>query len=95
LESLRLNADGSGELVRMGLNVADGERPQDIIPTGVWQGTRLVEGGRWALVSCVVAPEFRWQNFTLGERDELIAAYPKWAKEIEGLTRVNPPVGKR
>ena len=95
LESLRLNADGSGELVRMGLNVADGERPQDIIPTGVWQGTRLVEGGRWALVSCVVAPEFRWQNFTLGERDELIAAYPKWAKDIEGLTRVNPPVGKR
>ncbi|MDB4473989.1 cupin domain-containing protein [Opitutaceae bacterium] len=95
LESLRLDGEGSGEWVRLGLNIASGERLQDIISAGIWQGTRLIEGGRWALVSCVVAPEFRWRNFALGERDELVAAYPKWAKGIEGLTRVNPPAGKR
>jgi predicted cupin superfamily sugar epimerase len=95
LESLRIASDGEGEVVRLGLNVAAGERPQDVIPAGVWQGTRLIEGGRWALVSCVMAPEFRWQDFILGERGELVALFPEWAKEIAGLTRVNPPSGKR
>ena len=94
LESLRLAADGSGEVVRLGLNVNSGERPQDVIAAGVWQGTRLAEGGRWALVSCIMAPEFRWQDFTLGERDELVAHYPNWTNEIAGLTRVSPPAGK-
>lgn len=94
LESLRLAPDGSGEWVRMGMNVTGGDRPQDVISAGLWQGTRLIEGGRWALVSCIMAPEFRWQDFALGDRDELIARYPDWADGIEGLTRVNPPSGK-
>tara|TARA_B110000483_G_C18175702_1_gene534989 strand:+ start:150 stop:767 length:618 start_codon:yes stop_codon:yes gene_type:complete len=94
LESLRLSPDGSGELVKLGLNVAAGGRLQDVIPAGIWQGTRLAAGGRWALVSCIMAPEFRWQDFTLGDRDELIGKYPDWADGIEGLTRVNPPTGK-
>lgn len=94
LESLRLSPDGSGELVKLGLNVAAGGRLQDVIPAGVWQGTRLAAGGRWALVSCIMAPEFRWQDFTLGDRDELIGKYPDWADGIEGLTRVNSPTGK-
>jgi len=94
LASLRLGPDGSGEVVRMGLNVVAGAHPHDVVSAGVWQGTRLVEGGRWALVSCIMAPEFRWQDFTLGERDELLAKYPDWTNEIVRLTRVNPPAGK-
>ena len=94
LESLRLSPDGTGELVKLGLNVADGDRLQDVIPAGIWQGTRLAAGGRWALVSCIMAPEFRWQDFTLGDRPELATKYPEWTSAIEGLTRVNPPTGK-
>lgn len=95
LESLRLASDGTGKIVRLSMNVAAGDRPQDVIPAGIWQGTRLVEGGRWALVSCIMAPEFRWPDFTLGGREDLIAKYPDWAAEIDGLTRVNPPSGSR
>lgn len=91
VESLRLSPDGSGEMVRMGMDVAAGERPQDVIPAGVWQGTRMVDGGQWALVSCIMAPEFRWQDFTLSEREELAAKYPDWTDQINKLTRNVPP----
>lgn len=87
LESLRLTPDGTGKLVRLGLDLAAGETPQDVVPAGVWQGTRLKSGGRWALVSCVVAPEFVWSEFTLGDRGELSARYPSFAQEIAALTR--------
>jgi uncharacterized protein len=87
LESLRLYTDGRVEWVRLGLDVAAGERPHDIVGGGVWQGTRLVAGGRWALVTCTVAPEFRWEEFELGERRELARRFPGAQGDILALTR--------
>lgn len=95
LESLRLRPDGSGEWVKLGLNLAHGERPQDVVPAQVWQGTRLVAGGRWALVSCVVAPEFGWSDFELGSRAALSTAYGDFAEGIRELTRAQPPPGAK
>jgi hypothetical protein len=94
LESLRLRPDGSGEWMKLGLHLAAGERPQDVVPAQVWQGTRLAAGGRWALVTCVVAPEFVWGDFELGSRETLSAAYPAFAEGIRVLTRVAPSRGK-
>jgi predicted cupin superfamily sugar epimerase len=93
LESLRLRPDGSGEWVKLGLNLAHGERPQDVVAAQIWQGTRLAAGGRWALVTCVVAPEFRLVDFELGGREALLAAYPAFADGIRALTRAVPPKG--
>jgi predicted cupin superfamily sugar epimerase len=95
LESLRLRPDGTGEWVKLGLRLAAGERPQDVAPARVWQGTRLAAGGRWALVSCVVAPEFVWDDFELGSREALSAAYPAFVESIRGLTRAQPPAGTK
>jgi predicted cupin superfamily sugar epimerase len=94
LESLRLRPDGSGEWVKLGVNPAMGERLQDVAPAGTWQGTRLAAGGRWALVTCVVAPEFIWEDFELGSREALAAAYPRFVNDIRALTRATPPAGK-
>ena len=85
---------GGGEWVKLGLDVAAGERPQDLVPAQVWQGTRLAPGGRWALVSCVVLPEFVWTDFELGKRAALLAAWPAFAEGITALTRPAPPAGK-
>ncbi|HEX2099166.1 MAG TPA: cupin domain-containing protein [Candidatus Synoicihabitans sp.] len=92
LESLRLSADERGEWVTLGLNLEAGERPQDVVPAGVWQGTRLVSGGRWALVSCLMTPEFRWEQFTLAEPAPLVAAYPEYAEAIRELCRAPSPL---
>ncbi len=87
LESLRLAPDGSGKTVRLGLDVKEGAVLHNVIPAHTWQGTRLAEGGRWALVSCYVAPEFRWSDFTLGDYDLLAKQYPAHAKAIRALVR--------
>ena len=73
--------------MKLGLNPAAREQPQDVVPARVWQGTRLAPGGRWALVSCVVAPEFHWADFELGAREPLVLAYPAWTEDIRALTR--------
>lgn len=94
IESLRLH-DGNGEWVRLGLTPGGGTRVLDVVRAGIWQGTRLVRGGRWALVSCVVVPGFVWRNFELGDRAELTAAHPGFAREIAGLTRAEPASGSQ
>jgi len=95
LESLRLGTDGGGAWVRLGLNVAAGEKPQDVIPAGTWQGTRISAGGRWALLSCIVAPEFVWRDFELGNRESLSTAYPEFAEGIGALTHRQPAKGAK
>jgi len=95
LEGLRLRLDGNGEWVRLGLNATAGERLQDIVPAHTWQGTRLAPGGRWALTTCVVVPEFVWGDFDLGVRGTLAARYPEFATDIAALTRAQPPPGAR
>lgn len=94
VESLRLHPDGRGERVRLGLNVGAGERLQDVITAGTWQGTRLAPGGRWALVSCVVVPGFEWGDFELGDPAALTMRYTAFAGDIAALTREQPISGR-
>src|SRR5688572_29078957 len=88
LDSLRLYPDGRGERIVLGLDPSPAQRAQDVVRSGTWQGTRLQAGGRWALVSCVVVPEFTWDEFQLGERAELVRCFPGWSTEIQSLTRI-------
>ena len=86
---------GGGEWVTLGPDFGAGQRPQDVVAAGVWQGSRVAAGGAWALASCVVAPEFRWEDFELGERAALAASYREFGDGIAALTRAAPVGGKR
>lgn len=91
VQMLRLHPDGRGETVVLGPDIAAGQRPQVVVPRGVWQGTRLLSsreggGGRYALLGCTVAPGFEYEDYEHGRRAELIARYPAWADEIARLT---------
>jgi len=83
----QLALDGSGRWVRLGPDLRNGERPQVIVPGGLWQGARLAQGGRWALLGTTVAPGFEFADYESGHRDELVAAYPQFREQIEMLTR--------
>jgi uncharacterized protein len=50
-------------VVRLGPDVAAGERPQSIVPAGIWQAAQSV--GDWTLVGCTVAPGFSFTGFEL------------------------------
>ena len=86
LEHLQFAPGGEGGWCRLGPGSAAGEVLHTTVPAGVWQGARVVAGGRWSLVSCVVVPGFRWEDFELGERDELLGQYPAWRDAIGALS---------
>lgn len=88
IELLVLESDrGAGKLVTLGADLGAGHALQAMVPAGAWQGARLRASGRWALVSCVVAPEYLDSGFELGDRMALAAAFPAFAAEIVALTR--------
>jgi len=37
-------------------------------------------------VSCIVSPGFEYEDFELGERDALLAAYPEHAEIVTAFT---------
>lgn len=47
----------------LGLDVACGERPQVVVPPGVWQTAHSL--GSWTLVGCIVAPAFEFSSFEM------------------------------
>lgn len=48
---------------RLGPDLAAGERPQCVVPAGVWQSAKSL--GAWTLVGCTVAPAFEFAKFEL------------------------------
>ncbi|KRB79381.1 cupin [Sphingomonas sp. Root710] len=57
------NEAGPVEWIDVGPDVLAGARPQALVPAGWWQAAEAADG--WALVSCVVAPGFDFDGFTL------------------------------
>jgi predicted cupin superfamily sugar epimerase len=87
VEMLQLWPDGRGKVVTIHNDITAGLEPQVVVPSGVWQGCRLVEGGQWALMGCTVAPGFDYADYKSGDRKELAAMYPEFVTMIHALTR--------
>jgi predicted cupin superfamily sugar epimerase len=87
VEMLQLHPNGEGAIVRIGNDLAAGDRPQLVVPHGFWQGSRLVPGGAWALLGCTVSPGFDFADYAAGARAELTAQWPRFAGLIAELTR--------
>ena len=57
---------GHVERLRLGNDLAAGERPQGLVPQGWWQAAESL--GDWTLVGCTVAPGFEFKGFELAPR---------------------------
>ena len=88
VEMLQLKADGTSELVLLGRDITAGMRLQHNVAGGVWQGSRLVAGGEFALLGTTMSPGFDYADYVTGERNALIAAYPEQTERIAALTRI-------
>jgi predicted cupin superfamily sugar epimerase len=53
--------------VRLGPDLAIGERPQAVVPAGAWQAAESL--GDWTLVGCTVAPGFCFAGFAMAADD--------------------------
>nr|WP_276603513.1 cupin domain-containing protein [Nannocystis pusilla] len=73
-------------VLRLGLDLAAGEAPQQWVAAGAWFGAEVERPGGWALVSCTVAPGFEFANLEFADRDALVRAFPGHADVITRLT---------
>lgn len=89
VEMINLYPDGSSQHITLGHDILNGQTVAHVVPRGVWQGCRLIEGGQWALMGTTMAPGFTDDDYTGGIREELIAQYPNEAALITALTRPN------
>jgi len=84
---LQLLPDGTSQTIMLGPDLASGQRPQVVVQGGVWQGSRLAPGGKWALMGTTMSPGFDYADFELGDREQLMAQYPGAAETIRRFTR--------
>jgi predicted cupin superfamily sugar epimerase len=59
--------DGTTRSVRLGTDLAAGERPQAVVPAHTWQAAESL--GDWTLCGCTVAPGFEFAGFELAPKD--------------------------
>src|SRR5262245_10070613 len=57
---------GPATVLRLGTDLAAGERPQAVVPAGTWQSAATL--GDWTLVGCTVAPGFEFSGFELAPK---------------------------
>ncbi|MFW5705427.1 MAG: cupin domain-containing protein [Bacteroidota bacterium] len=82
LEQLQLFPGGRGKIILLGQDLENNEHPQVCVPAGVWQGTRLKDGGRYALVGTTMAPGFEFADFEAAEEQDILLTYSAMKDEI-------------
>lgn len=87
VEMLLLYPDGGSAVFVLGPDLAAGQHVQLVVPAGVWQGTRLVEGGTVALLGCTVSPGFDYGDYRGGNFADLVEKWPARKEQIRALTR--------
>jgi len=96
LRLILLHPDGSSRDVIMGSDPINGQFVQFVIPAGVWQAGHMMEGGKYSLFGCTVAPGFTNDIFEGGTREGLLAMYPDRADDINKFSvngETNMPEG--
>ena len=85
VDMLLLHPDGGVETPTLTSDLVMG-RPQVVVPGGVWQGSRLREGGSFALLGTTMGPGFEFADYERGT-EALLEAYPEHAVPIARLLR--------
>lgn len=71
---------------KLGLDVERGEMPQVIIHRGEIFGAAM-DGTGYSLVGCMTSPGFRFEDYELMDRTEMIKKYPQYEQIIKRLTK--------
>lgn len=87
VEMLQLSPNGSGKIIKIGNNLEKEEVPQVAVPKFYWQGCRLIEGGKYALMGTTVSPGFDSEDFISPDKEQLIKDYPGFEKYIRALLK--------
>ena len=82
---LLLHPEGEVTEPILGSDLQSGERPQILVPEGVWQGSSTQ--GRWSLLGTTMTPPYTDEMFELGLLRDLVTGWPAAIGRIADLTR--------
>jgi len=87
---LNLFEDGKGQIIKMGSSIFTGEQIQYLVPKNTWQGAKLAEGGKFALLGTTVSPGFEFEDFVQAKtyKNEILNKYPDFASLINELIKI-------
>jgi uncharacterized protein len=81
-----ISPEGSYSSILLGCELEAGQVLQAVVLAGYWFASHVADWSSFAVVGCTVAPGFDFEDFEMGEREELVARYPQHRVLIEGLT---------
>jgi predicted cupin superfamily sugar epimerase len=82
-----IDPDGDLQQYRLGPDPDRHECFQAVIPAGCWFGALVDDPDGFTLAGCTVAPGFEFNDFEIGERNDLLGRYPQHRELIERLTK--------
>jgi predicted cupin superfamily sugar epimerase len=86
LEIIEILPDKTLKKTLLGNDLKAGQVLQYCVLAGRWFGAAPCESTEFALVGCTVAPGFCFDDFELGNRQQLLQQFPEFQEEILKLT---------
>lgn len=87
VEMIQIDQNGNISHFILGGDIFNGQTPQIVVPRGVWQGSRLIKGGAWALMGTTVAPGFEFIDLEVADRETLLKEFPQHSNDIIRFSR--------
>jgi len=86
--ALMIQIDSKGTLTEhvLGNDLAQNHHLSVVVPSNVWQGTKLLRKGSWALFGTNATPAFDMTMVTLGNRKSLLSQFPQHQSWITNYT---------
>ncbi len=78
---LILDSSGKLDKVKLGLNIAQGEKPQLLVPGGCWKAA-ILEAGEFGLLGEAVAPGFDYRDMEIATVDKFQEYFPHLWQEL-------------
>ena len=80
-----MHADGRGEVLKLGDDLANGYFFQQVVPACSWFTSKPISENGFSFVGCTVTPGFDFTDFEMAEKDILLKEYPpheEWINEL-------------
>ena len=82
-----INEMGLLDKIRLGNDLNKSETFQTVIKKNSWFAAELIDKNSFALIGCTVSPGFDFDDFELGNRNDLVKEFPQYEEVIVKFTR--------
>lgn len=80
---LLIYKDGRSELLTMGSDILNNQKPQVPISAGTIFCAKMVKDGEYSLIGATLSPAFKYEDFHEVDSHSLIESYPQYAEFLQ------------